>query len=394
MRGRPAEVFLVFLKLGCISFGGPVAHIGYFRDEFVGRLKWIDDKAYAELVALCQFLPGPASSQVGFAIGLRRTGTLSGGLAAFLGFTLPSAIAMAALGLGIASFDATGAVVHGLKLVAVAIVAQAVWGMARPLLVETARWMIAVASFGFCLLIAHAIAQIGVIALGLVAGWAFCAPGASVTPHKRDVTIGRKSAMVALTLAVLLLVLPAAMAPLLGATELAFFDAFYRSGAMVFGGGHVVLPLLEAAVVAPGWVSPERFLAGYGLAQAMPGPLFTFASYLGAAAYPPYGGSAGAVVATLGLFLPGLLLVYGALPFASELMTRKAVSAAMQGATAAVVGLLAAALYDPVMVSAIHAPADAGLALIGFLALVLVRAPAWQVVLVLPAMSVALHGLS
>ncbi|MBD0416306.1 chromate efflux transporter [Oryzicola mucosus] len=391
-RGTPVEVFFAFFKLGFISFGGPIAHLGYFRDEFVGRRKWIDDKAYAELVALCQFLPGPASSQVGFSLGLFRTGTLVGGLSACLAFTLPSAILMAALGLGAASFsgETADALLHGLKLVAAAIVAQAVWGMAKSLTPDLPRIGIGAAALLLASLLAGAAGQLGAIVLGAIAGMFLCAGHTPLAREGRFVPVSKRSAWIALTLAALLFIGLPVLAQLAMSPFPAFFEAFYRSGALVFGGGHVVLPLLEASVVAPGWVSADSFLAGYGLAQAMPGPLFTFAAYLGAAAVQPLGGIVAACLALMGIFLPGLLLVYGALPFAADLQARPKADAAIRGANAAVVGILAAALYDPVLQAAVLSWQDAAIAVAGFCLLVYARIPSWAVVVVLPLASLAL----
>lgn len=377
--GRLAEVFLAFLRLGLTSFGGPVAHIGYFRTAFVVRRKWIDEAGYGDLVALCQFLPGPASSQVGFVLGLMRTGSLIGGLAAWAGFTLPSAVLLAALGLGAAHLagpDVQG-VIHGLKLVAVAVVAQAVHGMARTLAPDLPRATLAFLSLALVLLWAGSLSQILAIALGAAAGCLLCRQGAVTQSAHLAVPLSRTAGLACLAVGGgLLLVLPLAgvLSP-----PLALVEAFYRAGALVFGGGHVVLPLLETALVGPGWVSEADFLAGYGLAQAVPGPLFTFASYLGAVA----GGAGGAVLATLAIFLPGLLVVLGALPFWTGLRRMPLAGAAMRGANAAVVGVLGAALYSPVWTSAVHGPVDFVLATGGFLLLTLGKAPPLAVVVLL-----------
>lgn len=362
------EVFRVFLRLGATSFGGPIAHLGYFREEFVSRRRWLDERTYADLVTLCQFLPGPASSQVGFAIGLNRAG-LRGGLAAWLGFTLPSAVALAlfALLLRSASVPAVSGWLHGLKIVAVAVVAQAVWSMGKKLCPDAPRASIAVAAAILLLLVPGAVAQIGVIGLGAIAGAAWLHGDATAAPRESlSAGISAKTGAAALLLFVILLVaLPVAVRT--GwRSNLALFDAFYRSGALVFGGGHVVLPLLQAEMVPPGWVTNDAFLAGYGAAQAVPGPLFTFAAYLGAL----IDGPAGALVCTVAIFLPGLLIVAGALPFWERVRGHPAAQAALSGVNAAVVGLLLAALYHPVFTSAVHAPADLGLALAAFALLV------------------------
>lgn len=378
-QGTPGEVFWAFLKLGLTSFGGPIAHLGYFRDELVTRRRWIDEAGYADLVALCQFLPGPASSQVGFALGLLRAGPL-GALAAWTAFTLPSALLLLAFALGAAALDgpmAQGAL-HGLKLVAVAIVAQAVLGMARNLTPDRERALIAVLAVGLVAVVGGAPGQLGAILLGSALGlWLCRGDDDALSPHSfpgsRRIGIGFLVAF-----AVLLVVLP------LGAgmgQGIALFDAFYRAGALVFGGGHVVLPLLEAEVVTRGWVSADDFLAGYGVTQAMPGPLFTFAAYLGAVSGVEPNGIWGSAIALVAVFLPGMLLLLGALPFWDMLRRWPMAQAGMRGANAAVVGILGAALYDPVFVSAVLQPLDFTLALAGFVALVAWNAPPWVVVL-------------
>lgn len=383
-KGSFFEVFRAFLALGLTSFGGPVAHLGYFRETFVIRRRWLSEADYADLVALCQFLPGPASSQVGFALGVMRAGGLAGGMAAFIAFTLPSALVLLLCGLGIEAFagQALDGVTHGLKLVAVAVVAQALWGMARTLAPDRARAGIALAGLALTTLGAGILGQTLSIALGAAAGLLLCRSQAAAPVGNIHVPISQTVGAGVLALAIgLLLALPL-LAPF-GGPALSFFEAFYRSGALVFGGGHVVLPLLQAAVVQPGWVSATDFLAGYGLAQAVPGPLFTFAAYLGAVAQVPPNGVAGALIATAAIFLPGLMLVYGALPFWDALRKRPSAQAAMRGAGAAVVGVLAAAFYDPVWTSAIGTGVDFLLAAAGFLALTIWRAPPWSVVVLL-----------
>jgi chromate transporter len=375
-QGRAGEVFGTFLKLGLTSFGGPVAHLGYFREELVVRRRWIEEAGYADLVALCQFLPGPASSQVGFAMGLLRGGAL-GGLAAWAAFTLPSALLLAlfAMGLGTVQGPVGAGALHGLKVVAVAIVAQAVWGMARSLCPDLPRAGIAVAAGVLAFLVAGAFGQVGAIALGALAGLVLCRGGAEAPGAGAEgFGVSRRVGAAALALfGVLLLGLPLLAS---GSAGLAVFDSFYRAGALVFGGGHVVLPLLEAEVVRPGWVRPEDFLAGYGAAQAVPGPLFTFAAYLGAL----IGGWGGAALGLVAVFLPGLLLVVGALPFWAGLRARPGARAALRGANAAVVGLLAAALAGPVWHGAVLGWEDAALAAVGFALLVWARVPSWGVV--------------
>ncbi|MGX5735846.1 chromate efflux transporter [Bosea thiooxidans] len=385
--GSAAEVFAVFLRLGLTSFGGPIAHLGYFRDELVQRRRWIDEDGYGDLIALCQFLPGPASSQVGFALGVLRGRGLIGGLAAWLGFTVPSALVLFAFAMSAAAF--TGPVaegfLHGLKLVAVAVVAQALWGMAKSLTPDRQRAGIALAAVALTVFVANAFSQVGAIALGALAGLWLCRGDGAAPIGQLRFPVSRRAGFVALAIFVALLIALPLAAGATGQQGLALFDAFYRSGALVFGGGHVVLPLLQAETVTPGWVSNEAFLAGYGLAQAVPGPLFTFAAYLGAVMGPAPSGAPGAAIALVGVFLPGILLVYGMLPFWDTLRSRPTAQAAMRGANAAVVGILGAALYDPVWTSAVLSPRDFVLALGGFLLLTVWKAPSWVVVLLLTA---------
>src|SRR5271155_237702 len=377
------EALAVFLRLGCTSFGGPVAHLGYFRAEFVLRRKWLDEAAYADIVALCQFLPGPASSQVGMSIGILRAG-LPGGLAAWLGFTMPSAVAMILFGYGVTRFgDLSGAAwLHGLKIVAVAVVAQAVWGMAKSLCPDKERASIAVGAAILALAVPSAAGQIGAIAAGGLIGWGLLAnrdaarPGAPLAVH-----LPRAWSIAAAILFFALLIGLPLLAAAVPAQPLRLFDSFYRSGALVFGGGHVVLPLLQAAVVPPGWVSNNTFLAGYGAAQAVPGPLFTFSAYLGTVMGPAPNGLQGAILCLLAIFLPAFLLVIGPLPFWESLRRRPAVQSATRGVNAAVVGLLLAALYRPVWTSAIFGPADFALGIVAFLLLALWAVPPWLVVI-------------
>ena len=389
--GSPLEVFRVFLKLGVSSFGGPIAHIGYFREEFVVRRRWLSEQTFVDLVALCQFLPGPASSQTGFAIGLIRAG-YAGALAAWSGFTLPSAVLLVlfAYGAGALSGPFGAGLLHGLKLVAVAIVAQAVWGMARSLCPDRERASIATLSALIVLFSVSSIAQIGAIALGGVLGLWLCREAPPITEGHIAIPVSRRVGLAALASFFILLVgLPIAQ-KLLGSAALALFDAFYRSGALVFGGGHVVLPLLREAFVAPGWVGDDAFLAGYGVAQAVPGPLFTFAAYLGAVVHPAPHGIAGAVLGLFGIFLPGALILLGALPFWDGIRKRIAAQAAMRGINAAVVGILGAALYNPLWVTAVNGPGDFGLALVGFVLLTVWRLAPLVVVVVSALGGVAL----
>ena len=379
-QGTPGEVFAAFLKLGITSFGGPIAHLGYFRDELVTRRQWLSDHAYADLVALCQFLPGPASSQVGFAMGMMRAGWL-GALAAFTAFTLPSALILLTFAMTAASISGpigTGAL-HGLKIVAVAIVAQAVWGMAKNLCPDRERASIAVAAVGVLAFVPGAFGMVGAILLGAVAGLILGrGTGKPVGGHVTMPVSPRVAGAALVMFAVLLAFLPLVAGQ---SQALAVFDSFYRAGSLVFGGGHVVLPLLQAEVVAPGWVTSDQFLAGYGAAQAVPGPLFTFAVYLGAVLGPEPNGVAGAVIALLAVFLPGFLILIGVLPFWDRFRTMASAQSLMQGANAAVVGILGAALYTPVFTSAIGDLRDFTLALACFVALMVWKAPPWAVVL-------------
>jgi chromate transporter len=493
------EVFAAFLLLGVTSFGGPIAHLGYFRAELVGRRRWVSDAEYSDLVALSQFLPGPASSQVGFGLGLHRAGPL-GALAAFLAFTLPSAVLLVAFAAGAAVFGGVvgGGILSGLTIAAVAVVAQAVLGMRRSLAPDPVRASIAVVAAVVALLVAGPLGQLGAIVLGAVAGVVLCrteqgggvragvgaaagpgggvragvgaaagpgggvragggaaagpgggvragvgaaagpgagvragggaeagpgggvragvgaaaGPGAGVragggaaagpgagaadgASARADAgaagasdhgiirfPVGRVAGGVCLGLFVVLLAGLPVLAQATGWGALHLFDTFYRAGALVFGGGHVVLPLLQAGVVDPGWVTPEQFVAGYGAAQAVPGPLFTFAAYLGALATVGPGGAAGAAIALAGIFAPGFLLLVGVMPFWNALRSRRWARALLRGTNAAVVGILAAALYDPVFVTAITGPAPAALALLCLALLLVWRVPAWAVVAV------------
>jgi chromate transporter len=381
--GSPLEVLLVFLKLGVSSFGGPIAHIGYFREEFVVRRRWLDEQAFVDLVALCQFLPGPASSQVGFSIGLMRAGYW-GALAAWTGFTLPSAIVMVlfAYGAGALTGPAGTGLLHGLKLVAVAIVAQAVWGMARTLCPDRERASIAVAAALIILFSGSSLAQIGSIVLGGLAGLWLCRGAPPNVASHIAMPVSRTAGVVALTLFFVLLVGLPILKSIENWSGVALFNAFYRSGALVFGGGHVVLPLLREAFVTPGWVSDDAFLAGYGAAQAVPGPLFTFAAYLGAVVKPSPHGIAGAALGLFAIFLPGMLLLLGTLPFWDSFRKRTDAQAVMRGVNAAVVGLLGAALYNPVWTSSVKTPGDFAVALVGFVLLAVWRAPPLLVVVI------------
>jgi chromate transporter len=375
------EVVRAFLRLGLTSFGGPVAHLGHFRDDFVVRRHWLDEASYADLVALCQFLPGPASSQVGFAIGLGRAG-IRGALAAFMAFTLPSALLLVAFAAGAHALDGPmgQAVIHGLKLVAVAVVAHAAWGMAQTLTPDLARAGIALAALASVTLAGGALAQVGAIALGAVAGLLVGGNGAPSAVEHAPFRVSRIAAVGALAAFALLLVGLPLLAAGTRAPAIALFDAFYRAGALVFGGGHVVLPLLEAQVVSAGWTTSDVFLAGYGAAQAVPGPLFSFAAYLGAAGGPVSPPLLGATVALAAIFLPGFLVLVGALPFWAALRAVPAAQAALRGVNAAVVGILLGALYHPVWTSAVFGPADLAIAVGGVLLLSRFRWPPLAVV--------------
>ncbi|MGR3964893.1 chromate efflux transporter [Pseudomonas sp. 910_23] len=381
-RSSPWSVFLIFLRLGLTSFGGPIAHLGYFRQEFVTRRRWLSERSYAELVALCQFLPGPASSQVGIALGLSRAG-YRGAAAAWAGFTLPSAIALILFALGLAHYGGAlphGAL-HGLKVVAVAVVAQAVWGMARNLCRGVLRVALMLIAACVVLLQPSAWAQVGVMVVAGVAGLLLFKPESSAEPDALPIAISRRAGALWLMLFLLLLIgLPLLSAWALNPT-LALVDAFYRTGALVFGGGHVVLPLLQAEVVPSHWVSNDVFLAGYGATQAVPGPLFTFAAFLGASMTHAPSGWLGGVIALLAIFAPSFLLIFGALPFWANLRSSPRTQAALAGVNAAVVGLLLAALYQPVWTSAIFNVYDVALALLALVALMVWKLPPWLVVI-------------
>jgi chromate transporter len=384
-RGSALEVLAVATRLGFTCFGGPIAHLGYFRDEYVVRRRWLDEKSYADLIALCQFLPGAASSKLGMSIGILRAG-LPGGLLAWLGFTLPSAVALTLAAILLRGVgNGTINLLHGLKVVAVAVVAQAVWGMARNLAPDRPRATIAIAACTAVFVLPTAIGQVTVIAVAALIGWRLLRSGGADNGPRVAVRVPRWLGIVAWVLLLGLLVgLPVARS-LTSSQPLALFDSFYRSGSLVFGGGHVVLPLLRSEVVPNGWVSDNQFLAGYGMAQAVPGPLFTFGAYLGAAMGPAPNGVLGAAIALVAIFLPSMLLTVGALPWWGVLRARPGAQAALRGVNAAVVGILLAALYNPVWTSAILRPADFVLALCAFGALVIWRLPPWIVVLLTAA---------
>ena len=385
--GTPIEVFWAFLKLGLTSFGGPIAHLGYFRSEFVDRRRWLDDCSYSDLVALCQFLPGPSSSQVGMALGLGRAGW-PGLLMAWAGFTLPSAIALILFALGVAHYQdlAHSGWVHGLKVVAVAIVAQAVWGMAKSLCPDRPRAGLAILAALLTLLLPSATGQVAAIALsGLLGflGLKIAQPGGG---QAHSYPVSRTAGVCALLLFVVPLIGLPLWATATGSSTVALLEGVYRAGALVFGGGHVVLPLLQTTVVPSGLVSNADFLAGYGAAQAVPGPLFTFAAYLGGVANGPLQGWLGGMALLAVIFMPALLVLIGALPFWESLRHRAGIQTVMAGINAGVVGILISALYDPVWTSAIHSKSDFGLALVAFGMLTVGRVP--------PALVVLMAGLA
>ncbi|MBI4184912.1 MAG: chromate efflux transporter [Proteobacteria bacterium] len=392
---RPAigEIFLVALRLGLTSFGGPIAHLGYFRDEYVQRRRWLDDRTYADLVALCQFTPGAASSKVGIGIGLSMGG-LPGALASWLAFTLPSALALVLFAYGVAAYSELldSGFLHGLKVVAVAVVALAVWGMARNLCPDAPRATLAVGAALVFTAWPTSLGQIGAILGGGLIGLLLLKDSRDGDHVPMPAGLSRTMGAVALCLFFLLLVGLPAVAAVFPHQGLALFDSFYRSGSLVFGGGHVVLPLLQSEVVPSGWVTNDTFLAGYGAAQAVPGPLFTFAGYLGAVMNPQPNGWLGAVIGLVAIFLPSFLLTVGALPFWEDLRRMRTIRSALVGVNAAVVGLLLAALYDPVWTSAIKSPADFGLAISAFALLALWKVQPWLVVLLTAAGGWALEA--
>lgn len=397
-RGSFWEVLRAFSKLGVTSFGGPIAHLGYFHEEFVTRRKWVDEQTYADLVGLCQFLPGPASSQVGISLGITRSG-LKGGLAAWLGFTLPSAIALTlfAYATTLLHGATTAGWLHGLMIVPVAVIAQAVWGMATKLCPDRPRATVAILATIAALAWPIGIGQVVIIAVAGVIGWLLLKEknwkNGTCTSSPLHISIARPVSIACLlTFALLLIMLPLARQFVPG-HGLSLFDSFYRSGALIFGGGHVMLPLLQAAVVAPGWVTNGQFLAGYGAAQAISGPLSTFSTYLGAIEGPMPNGWLGALIALVAIFLPSFLLVIGVLPFWNTLRGWVQFQSALRGVNAAVVGLLVAALYQPVWTSTIKAPSDFLLALGAFGLLVVWKWPPWAVVLLAAAVGAGLSFL-
>lgn len=390
--GAAGAVFVAFLRLGMVAFGGPIAHIGYFHDAFVRRRGWLDEAGFAQLLAVCQFLPGPASSQMGLAIGLLRAGWM-GALAAFVGFTLPSAAVMFALAIVAPRFGAAGAVlVHGLKLVAVSVVAAGVLGMARQLTPDRPRLAIAAVAAMLMLWLPLPWTQLGVIAAGALSGLCLCRHVAVPAAVPFAIGYGERTGLALLALGIAGLSL-ALLWPVGGAASIGgLAAACYRAGALVFGGGHVVLPLLQQAVVDPGWVTAPDFLTGYGAAQAVPGPMFTLAAFLGATALPQAPVFA-AAVALAGLFMPGFLWLLAVLPVWARVARAGAAGPAIAGVNAAVVGLLAAALYDPLWTAGVTGPADALIAAVGFALLALLRRPPWVTLLWCVAATAGVHAL-
>ena len=388
--GHPLEVLATFIRLGCTSFGGPVAHLGYFRAELVERRRWVDEPTYADLLALCQFLPGPASSQLGIALGTARAGII-GGMMAWLGFTLPSALILTLFALGLNLFGTTSDAgwLRGLQLVAVAVVAQAVWGMAKSLAPDRPRGTLALVAAIVLLLWPTAFTPIVLILIGGLVGWRWFQAATTTTAVELPIRVPQLLSWISGGLLLTGLIGLPIVAATTGNQALILANAFFRAGSLVFGGGHVVLPMLEQDVVAPGWVSPEQFIAGYGAAQAVPGPLFTFAAYLGAIRTPAPNGIIGAIIALIAIFLPSFLLIWAALPLWSRLRSRASAQAALRGVNAVVVGILLAALYQPLITSSIHTPPDLALALAAFAALQLWRVPPW-IVVVLSALIAAL----
>ncbi len=382
-RSKLPEIFIAFGKLGLISFGGPIAHLGYFHSEFVQKRKWITESQYADLVALCQFLPGPASSQVVFALGLLRGGIL-GGLIASLCFTLPSAMLMIGFAYGVSRFDdlSTAGWLHGLKLAAVAVVAQAVWGMGKNLCPDRIRVTICILVAAIVLIYPGAIVQIGVIAAGGLLGYFLYRhlPASDFDSISQPTKVSRRIAIISLLIFFLLLAALPFIASSTSSRYIDYFDSFYRSGSLVFGGGHVVLPLLREEIVPKGWLTDDLFLAGYGAAQAVPGPLFTFSAYLGAAMQPGRWSWLCGLWCLLAIFLPAWLLISGALPFWQTIRHQPWAKASLLGANAAVVGVLLAALYHPVSTEAIHNTHDMAAAIVGFLLLQHWKFPSWVIV--------------
>jgi len=377
------EIFITFLRLGLTSFGGPTAHLSYFHNEFVLKKKWLDEPSYADLVGLCQFLPGPASSQVGIAIGLARGG-IPGSIAAWLGFTLPSAILLILFGLGVSSLS--GAIsspwLHGLKIAAVSVVAQAIWVMGQKLCPDKERIMIALLAFSAVYFIPTSLIQILTILFGAILGWIILKPEPIAHSSTSLTNTSRMTGGISLLIFASLLIALPLLSTLTHNHGVKLFDIFFRVGSLVFGGGHVVLPLLQAEVVPQGWVSKEVFMAGYGATQAVPGPLFAFSAYLGAVSKIAPTGWLGGTLCLIGAFLPSFFLVIGALPFWNQMRRFPKMKNAMQGINAAVVGILFGAFLNPVWSSAIFNLKDIALAIFGFILLFFWRVPTWAIVLI------------
>jgi chromate transporter len=390
--GSIIEVFLVFLGLGCTSFGGPIAHLGYFQREIVERRRWCGDSAMAELVALAQSLPGPSSSQVGFALGIVRAGWL-GGVAAWLGFTLPSALLMLAFAHGRSSLNTNVGerLLHGLQLVAVAVVAQAVLSMRSALAPDRVRMGVALAATGIILFVSPRFSTPIAIAFGACAGLLFCVAEDFTFGEQIDVRISKWAAVGAGALSLSLLAIFVVLANVFTSPAIQIFSAFYRAGALVFGGGHVILPLLEDTVVSPGWVTQQSFLAGYGAAQALPGPLFSIGAYLGASVRPGTHPLGYGFLALTGISAPGLLAMTAVLPFWTEWRERRHIQAALRGVNASVVGILIAALFNPLWNSTVHTASDFWIALLAFSLLVLWKVQPWVVVLSASAVALLLR---
>ncbi|NDI35396.1 chromate efflux transporter [Chengkuizengella sediminis] len=381
-RGSIFEVFWTALKLGLTSFGGPIAHLGYFRETYVKRLKWLDEKTYVDLVALCQFLPGPASSQVGIGIGLLRAGVL-GSIAAWIGFTMPSVIALIIFAYAVGGFDlANQGWLHGLKLVAVAIVAQAVWGMMKSHAADRMKGTIAIVAAIVSLIFSFVFTQVMVIVLAGFIGWFFLSKAGQSPSTNIHIPVRKSTAVISLVIFAGLLILLPILTVIYPTFLLSLFDSFYRVGSLVFGGGHVVLPLLQSEVVNPGWVTNDQFIAGYGATQAVPGPLFTFSAYLGAVMDTSMNAMFIALIAVIAIFLPSFLLVIGVIPFWNVIRQKQHFQSAILGINAAVVGILLAALYDPVWTSSVNNVYDFVLVIITFSLLMLWKLPPWMVVVV------------
>ncbi|PJZ38286.1 chromate transporter [Leptospira levettii] len=381
------QIFFTALKLGCTSFGGPIAHLSYFHDEYVTKKKWISAHAYADLVALCQFLPGPASSQVGMAIGLSRGGLL-GAILSWIGFTLPSFLILVLFGLGLGTIDVANHKhwLHGLKVVAVAVVAQAILGMGKKLCPDKERLTIAIITSVILLFSSSAVLQISLLTFSGLFGVYFLRSN-EILPHESMHTGKKFFGFLYLALFFILLFLLPLLRNISNTTEIQYLDSFYRAGALVFGGGHVVLPLLQAEVVPTGWVSNDLFMAGYGLSNAIPGPLFAFSSYLGAVSSASPNGWFGAIICLVAAFLPSFLLIVGALPFWEQLRKNQWIRKVMLGINASVVGILLAAFYNPVWTSAVYSPKDFALVIVGFLLLEFWKLPSWLVVIATVAVS-------